>query len=35
MGLQAKDDMQPITLFVFCTTLWTAVLLPIAMVILL
>jgi predicted permease len=34
MGLQAEDDMQPITLFVFCSTLWTAVLLPIAMVIL-
>lgn len=35
MGMQAEDDMQPITLFVFCTTLWTAILLPIAMVILL
>ena len=35
MGMQADDDMQPITLFVFCSTLWTALLLPIAMVILL
>ena len=35
MGMQADDDMQSITLFVFCTTLWTALLLPIAMVILL